>query len=102
VQFHLPARLPLGELIGDRGVQAPPDRGQRADPQHPRVLGGGVADHGDAVVPVLKQVAGNRVQCGASGGELDLAPVAPQQLGAQRRFQAADLLADSRLRQTRR
>ena len=36
MQLHLPARLPLGELVGDRGVQRPPDRGQRADPQHPR------------------------------------------------------------------
>jgi hypothetical protein len=98
MQFHPPARLPLGELIDDRGVQAPPDRGQRAEPQHPRVLGEGVADHGDTVVPVLKQVAGHRVQRGAGRGELDLAPVPPEQLGTQRRFQAADLLAESGLR----
>ena len=97
-QLHLPARLPLGELAGDRGT-APPDRGQRADPQHPRVLGGGVADHGDAVVPVLEQAAGHRVQSGAGGGELNLAPVTPEQLGVQRRFQAADLFAEGRLRQ---
>ena len=99
MQLHMPARLPLGELVGDRGVQRPPDRGQRAGPQYPCVLGGGVADHGDAVVPVLEQAAGHRVQRGAGGGELDLAPVAPEQLGAQRRFQAADLLAEGRLRQ---
>ena len=62
-------------------------------------MGGGVADHGYAVVPVLEKAAGHRVQRGAGGGELDLAPVAPEQLGAQRRFQAADLLAEGRLRQ---
>jgi hypothetical protein len=47
----------------------------------------------------LEQTAGHPVQRGAGAGELDLAPVTPEQLGAQRSFQAADLLAEGRLRQ---
>ena len=85
-QFDTPAGLALGEVFQDGGVQRAPEGGERAGPQQPRLLGGGVGDGRDAVVPVVEEPPGQRVQDGAGGGERDLAPVAPEQLGAQRGF----------------
>ena len=99
MQFYVPARLPLGELVDDRRVQRPPDRRERTDPKYLRVLDGGIADHANGLIPISQQTAGCLQQRGAGGRELDLAAVAPEQLGAQRRFQAPDLLAEGRLGQ---